>query len=37
MDLGSSEMYDVWNDVHTATLEDYGISDSDLFHPGLAP
>jgi hypothetical protein len=36
-DLGSSEMYEVWNDVHTATLEDYGISDADLFHPGLAP
>jgi hypothetical protein len=36
-DLGSSEMYELWNDVHTATLEDYGISDADLFHPGLAP
>ena len=36
-DLGTSEMYDVWNDVHTAALEDYGISDADLFHPGLAP
>lgn len=36
-DLGSSETYEVWNDVHTATLEDYGISDADLFHPGLAP
>jgi hypothetical protein len=36
-DLGSSEMYDVWNDVHTAALEDYGISDADLFNPGLAP
>jgi hypothetical protein len=36
-DLGSSEMYGVWNDVHTAALEDYGISDADLFHPGLAP
>jgi uncharacterized protein len=35
--LGSSEMYDVWNDVHTAALEDYGISDADLFHPRLAP
>jgi hypothetical protein len=35
--LGSSEMYDAWNDVHTAALEDYGISDADLFHPGLAP
>ena len=27
-------MYDVWNDVHTATLEDYGISDADLFIRG---
>lgn len=30
-------MYDVWNDVHTAALEDYRISDADLFYPGLAP
>jgi hypothetical protein len=37
VDLGSAEMYEVWNDVHTAALEDYGISDADLFHPGLAP
>lgn len=37
VDLGGSEMYDVWNDVHTAALEDYGISDADLFYPGLAP
>jgi hypothetical protein len=37
VDLGNAEMYEVWNDVHTATLEDYGISDADLFHPGLAP
>ncbi len=36
VDLGSSEMYEVWNDVHTAALEDYGISDEGLFHPGLA-
>jgi hypothetical protein len=36
VDLGSSEMYEVWNDVHTAALEDYGIPDKDLFHPGLA-
>jgi hypothetical protein len=36
IDLGSSEMYEVWNDVHTAALEDYGISDAGLFHPGLA-
>jgi hypothetical protein len=25
------------NDVHTAALEDYGISGADLFYPGLAP
>jgi hypothetical protein len=36
VDLGSSEMYEVWNDVHTAALEDYGIPDTDLFHPGPA-
>jgi hypothetical protein len=36
VDLGISKMYEVWNDVHTAALEDYGISDADLFHPGLA-
>jgi hypothetical protein len=37
VDLGSPTMYDVWNDVHTAALEDYGISGADLFHPELAP
>jgi hypothetical protein len=35
-DLGAPEMYEVWNDVHTAALEDYGISGADLFYPGLA-
>ena len=35
-DLGSPDMYDVWNDVHTAALEDYGISGADLYYPGLA-
>ena len=34
VDLGSPTMYDVWNDVHTAALEDYGISGADLFYPG---
>jgi hypothetical protein len=34
-DLGSSDMYDVWNNVHTASLEDYGINDDDLFYPGV--
>jgi hypothetical protein len=34
VDLGSSEMYEVWNDAHTAALEDYGISDANLFYPG---
>jgi hypothetical protein len=37
VDLGSPAMYEVWNDVHTAALEDYGISGADLFHPGLEP
>ena len=36
VDLGSSEMYEVWNDAHTAALEDYGISDAGLFYPGPA-
>ena len=36
VDLGDSEMYEVWNDVHTAALEDYGIRGADLFYPGLA-
>jgi hypothetical protein len=36
-DLGASDMYDVWNNVHTAALEDYGISDRDLYHPDVAP
>lgn len=35
-DLGDPEMYEVWNDVHTAALEDYGIRGADLFYPGLA-
>lgn len=37
VDIGSPEMYDVWNNVHTAALEDYGICGADLFYPGLAP
>ena len=36
VDIGSPEMYDVWNNVHTAALEDYGISGAALFYPGLA-
>ena len=36
VDLGSPEMYEVWNDAHTAALEDYGVSGADLFYPGLA-
>jgi len=35
-DLGDPELYEVWNDVHTAALEDYGIRGADLFYPGLA-
>jgi hypothetical protein len=30
-------MYDVWNNVHTAALEDYRISGADLFYPGTGP
>jgi hypothetical protein len=37
VDLGSPEMYDVWNNVHTAALEDYGIPGADLFYPEVAP
>jgi hypothetical protein len=37
VDIGSPEMYHVWNDVHTAALEDFRISGADLFYPGLAP
>jgi len=37
VDLGSLEMYDVWNNVHTAALEDYGISGADLFYRGMVP
>jgi hypothetical protein len=33
-DLGSSEMYDVWNNVHTASLEDYGVSARGPLLPG---
>jgi RHS repeat-associated protein len=35
--LGGEEMYDVWNNVHTAALEDYGLTDADLFHPEFRP
>lgn len=37
VNLGDSDMYDVWNNVHTATLEDYGLAGSDLYHPEVAP
>jgi hypothetical protein len=37
VDLGSPEMYDVWNNVHTAALEDYGASGADLFYPEARP
>lgn len=33
----SDLMHDVWENVHTASLEDYGISDADLFHPDVKP
>jgi hypothetical protein len=25
--------HDLWNNTHTATLEEYGLADKDLFHP----
>ena len=25
--------YDMWNNTHTATLEDFKLKDGDLFHP----
>lgn len=27
------EAYQLWNNAHTATLEDYGLKDSQLYHP----
>lgn len=27
------EGYDLWNNAHTATLEEYKLTDNDLFHP----
>ncbi|HCC0888052.1 TPA: type VI secretion system tube protein Hcp [Salmonella enterica] len=27
------EAYDLWNNTHTSTLEDYRITDNDLYHP----
>jgi hypothetical protein len=35
--LGSPTLCHVRNDVHTAALEDHGISAAGLFCPGLAP
>jgi hypothetical protein len=35
--LGSPEMYDEWNNVHTVLPEDYGISGAELFYPGTGP
>ena len=29
----SLDGYELWNNVHTATLEDFKIKDTDLFHP----
>jgi len=36
-DISGSDMYETWNNVHSAALEDYGISDADLYHPEVAP
>jgi len=27
------EAYDLWNNTHTATLEDYRITGDELYHP----
>jgi hypothetical protein len=35
--LSGDEMYDVWNNVHTAALEDYCVRDADLYFPGTRP
>ena len=33
----SDDAHKLWNDTHTATLEDYGISNSDeLYHPSTS-
>ncbi|EEE2300310.1 type VI secretion system tube protein Hcp [Salmonella enterica subsp. diarizonae] len=29
----NQEAYDLWNNTHTSTLEDYRITDNDLYHP----
>jgi hypothetical protein len=40
---GAGDDYDLWNNVHTATLEDYGLQELDanrnrnLFHPDAWP
>jgi hypothetical protein len=28
-----NEAHTLWNNTHTATLEDYGLTDNDLYHP----
>jgi len=33
--LGGADTAEVWNNAHTAALEDYGIDDASLFIPGL--
>jgi hypothetical protein len=30
---GVDASYDLWNNAHTATLEDYGLKDNQLYHP----
>lgn len=29
----NQEAYDLWNNTHTSTLEDYRITGNDLYHP----
>jgi hypothetical protein len=30
---GADAAYELWNNAHTATLEDYGLKDNQLYHP----
>ena len=31
---GNDAAHELWNNAHTATLEEFGVRDSDLLHPG---
>lgn len=36
---GAEAMYELWNNAHTATLEDYGLREGPgiLYHPSVEP